>query len=510
MAQGQIHTTLFVFLIFGLFPVRVLMKKVLLMSLGGGVLGLLGLLAFRPVFQTPLAPSTRPNLLLLLADDMTFSAIRALDETGERARSAGVITPTLDSLVGQGTTFTRAYIMGGLVPAICSPSRAMLLTGRPLYRLELPNGRQLGTYPLTGRDEIMPETFRKAGYTTFTTGKHHNGQTELGLGYMVAQSVFFGGMSDHYNTPGYDLNPAGQYPPDKAHRSTLHSSDEYAETTIRFIRQQANSEKPFFAYVPFRAPHDPRQAPAAYRAMYDPKKLRLPANVLIDHPFDNGELRVRDEELLPHPRQPERLREELADYYALITHLDAQIGRIMAALRETGQAENTVIVFAADNGLALGQHGLLGKQNLYEHSMRIPMIWSGPGIPKGQRRQALVYLHDIFPTLCELVQVRPPTSVLSSSLGKAIQNSRTVVHQQLYLSYAGVQRAIRTDRYKLIEYVVNGKRTTQLFDEQTDPLEMNNLADKPTYARQLASLRATLQTERNVQGDTTARFWQRF
>ena len=470
--------------------------------LAAGTLLLVGAVAFQaePTLTPP--PVTRPNVLILLADDMTFNAIRA-------AGNPDILTPTLDSLMGVGTTFTRACIMGGPVPAICSPSRAMLLTGRPLYRLEPPYPNNPGQFPLEGRYELLPETFRKAGYTTFTTGKHHNGKKELSLGYTQAKSVYFGGMGQHVGLPLFDHNPTGHYPADQARPMARHSSEEFAGATIDFIRQVPH-EQPFLAYVPFTAPHDPRQPPAAYRARYDAARLNLPKNLMPDHPFDNGELHIRDEELLPHPRDPRRIREELTDYYALITHLDAQIGRILAALRATGRAENTLVVFAADNGLALGQHGLLGKQNLYEHSIRVPMIWAGPGVPKGQKRAALAYLHDVYPTLCELVGIQPPASVQSKSLVPALRSAWAVIHPTLYFSYRNVQRALRDERYKLIEYVVKGRRTTQLFDEQTDPLELTNLASDPRQADRVKAMRAELLKTRLAEGDTTATFWNQF
>lgn len=464
------------------------------------------LMGFRPRHQ----PDRRPNVLVLLADDMTFSAIGALQQTAGSNRSPEIRTPTLDSLMRVGTTFRNACIMGGLVPAICSPSRSMLLTGRGLYRIEPLSAKQLGTNLVTGRYETFPQTFQKAGYVTFTTGKHHNGQAELSLGYTQATRVFFGGMTDHYNTPGFDLSPDGTYPPAKARNATGHSSEEYAGATIDFIRQQAQSDKPFLAYVPFRAPHDPRQAPADYRKLYEASQLTLPPNILPDHPFDTGVWTIRDEQLLPRPRDPQRIKAELADYYAMITHLDAQIGRILATLRATNKAGNTVVVFAADNGLALGQHGLLGKQNLYDHSVRVPMIWAGPGIPKGEQRAALVYLHDLFPTICELAGIRTPPSVEAKSMVPALRRSGATIRPQVYLNYGTTQRAIRDPRYKLIEYVVAGKRMTQLFDMVADPYELTNLATDARHARQLQTLRGMLQRERLAQGDTTRAFWSQF
>ena len=138
----------------------------------------------------------------------------------------------------------------------------------------------------------------------------------------------------------------------------------------------------------FTAPHDPRSPREDYIGMYDPESIPLPGNFKKYHPFAfdilNGSLNNRDESLAPWPRTPEIVRESLADYYALISHLDSRIGDIIETLKKEGLFENTIIVYAADNGLAIGSHGLLGKQNLYEHSTKVPLIISGPGIPEAE------------------------------------------------------------------------------------------------------------------------------
>ena len=141
-------------------------------------------------------------------------------------------------------------------------------------------------------------------------------------------------------------------------------------------------------YVALTSPHDPRTPPPPYDRLYDPTKIPLPKNFYPIHPFDNGDLNVRDEQLLPTPRTPEAIKKEIALYYGMISEMDAQVGRILVTLEKEGLMENTLIVFAGDNGLAVGQHGLLGKQNLYEHSIRVPMIFSGPGIPKNKKEDS--------------------------------------------------------------------------------------------------------------------------
>src|SRR5262249_50006945 len=144
-------------------------------------------------------------------------------------------------------------------------------------------------------------------------------------------------------------------------------------------------DAPFFLYVTFTVPHDPRTPAKGYENRYDPAKMPLPKNYMPKHPFNNGEMLVRDEKLLGWPRTQAEVRRELANYYAMITHLDAEVGRIMRTLKDTGRDKNTVVIFTSDHGLAIGSHGLLGKQNLYEHSMRPPLILSGHGIPVGKR-----------------------------------------------------------------------------------------------------------------------------
>ena len=152
---------------------------------------------------------------------------------------------------------------------------------------------------------------------------------------------------------------------------------------------------------------------------------------------------------------------------------------MIAALEWQGLAGDTIIVLAGDNGLALGQHGLMGKQNLYEHSVRVPLLMSGPGIPKGERRDSLCYLLDIFPTLCDLTGLPVPGSVEGRSLVPVLRDPEAVVRESLYLAYSSLQRGVKDRSHKLLEYVVEGERMTQLFDLARDPWEQENLAGRP-------------------------------
>jgi arylsulfatase A-like enzyme len=197
----------------------------------------------------------------------------------------------------------------------------------------------------------------------------------------------------------------------------------------------------------------------------------------------------------------------------MISHLDARLGDLLTALRKNELLENTIVVMAGDNGLALGQHGLFGKQSLYEHSTRVPLVFSGPGVPVGARSRALVYLLDIFPTLCDLAGLETPDTVEGVSLVPALQAPEALVRNSLYLAYTDKHRGVRTDRYKLIEYVVRGRHTmTQLFDLAEDPAEVRNLATDPAYADLLGELRTELFRLREAWDDQASSwgktFWQ--
>jgi arylsulfatase A-like enzyme len=242
--------------------------------------------------------------------------------------------------------------------------------------------------------------------------------------------------------------------------------------------------------------------PRRFRGLYDPAMIALPPNFAGGHPFDNGDLHGRDEQLAAFPRDPDEVRRHIAEYYGMISHLDERIGDILDALDERGQRDNTIVVVAGDNGLALGQHGLMGKQNLYDHSIRVPLILAGPGIPAGVRSAAWVYLLDIFPTLCDLCGMARPASVEGRSFAPVLRGEAGSHRDCLYLIHTRVQRGVRLGRHKLIEYVVGGRRTgTQLFDLVDDPYEQHNLADSAEHAATLAALRQELLRLSRESGD---------
>ena len=270
-------------------------------------------------------------------------------------------------------------------------------------------------------------------------------------------------------------------------------------------------------YVSFTAPHDPRTAPQAYHDEYPVEAIDLPQNFMPEHPFEIADDRIRDEVLTPFPRTKQMIKKEIADYYAMISATDAQIGRILQALEASGQAENTLIIMSADNGLAVGQHGLLGKQNVYEHSIGIPLIFSGPNIPKGKKVNALAYLHDVFPTLCGLTKLEIPASIETKDLSPVIKGEKAAVRNAMHFAYqswpgdllkkaqksnpGGGHRAIRKGNFKLIVSSKGAVFTYQLFDLENDPWELANLFEDQSFTSVKTDLLNELQQLISQTGD---------
>lgn len=405
-------------------------------------------------------PARTPHILLIYADDQRWDTIRALG-------NPEIHTPHLDRIVERGFHFTNAYCMGAMIPAVCTPSRTMLLTGRSLWNIPDPRAAEIPADVVP-----LPTALRDAGYTTWHCGKRGNS-------YRAAHAAFDTNIENDGRTAA--------------------SATEHADRAIEFL-QQHDGSRPFFMYLAPPVPHDPRLAPDEFTRLYDADKLSLSPNFLPEHPFDNGELRVRDELLAPHPRTPAAMRQHLADYYATISHLDHEVGRVLVALDERGWTDNTVIIFSSDQGLAVGgRHGLMGKQNLYEH-FKSPLVIAGPGIAHGQSA-ALVYLFDLYPTICGLARARIPASAAGHSLLPIIQGNQTKVRDWLLCGYRECQRMIRDERWKLIEYRAADGRHTQLFDLAHDPDELHNLADVPKFATERSRLTDLLRQARSDFGD---------
>ena len=408
------------------------------------------------------AADKKPNVLFLFADDQRTDTIAALG-------NPAIQTPNLDTLARSGFVFQNAYCLGSNSGAVCLPSRNMLLSGRAYFRWQGPQA------PASGPN--FARAMKEAGYETYHHGKRGNTALEI-------QATF-----DH-----------NKYLQDNEDRTSGEPGQRIVDEAIAFLNERGG-ERPFFMYLAFANPHDPRVADKKYLDLYQRSEIPLPKNYRPLHPFDNGEQLVRDEKLAPWPRTEEVVRQHLHDYYAVMTAMDGHIGRLLESLKRQGQYENTIIVYSADHGLAMGSHGLMGKQSLYDHSMKAPLIFTGPGIPRG-RSEALAYLLDIFPTVCDLVGASVPNNLDGQSLAPIVAGMKRGVRESLFLSYRDVQRAVRDGRWKLIRYPQINK--TQLFDLASDPDEMNNLADESQHAKRIEQLSAELARWQRELGDQLA------
>lgn len=433
-----------------------------------------------------------PNILFILADDQCFNTIKELG-------NPEVLTPTIDDLARQGTVFTTAYNMGGWNGAICIASRTMFNTGRFLWRAEAyDNQKDLGTLAESG--QLWSKEMEKLGYETFMTGKWHV--------KIKPEDIFTHAGTERPGMP--KDTPEGYNRPLTESDTTwrpwdtsfggfweggTHWSEVVANESMGFLEAASKTENPFFMYVAFNAPHDPRQSPREYVDMYPLENIAVPESFLPEYPYKENMgcgPGLRDERLAPFPRTEYAVKVNRQEYYAIITHMDAQIRRILDKLEETGMADNTYIFFTADHGLSVGHHGLLGKQNMYEHSLRPPLIIVGPDIPKGKKKDMAVYIQDIMPTVIEYAGGQVPEYVEYSSLKPFIEETATRSnYPEVYAAYMDVQRMIRVENYKLIVYPYAGKK--RLFNLADDPQEMNDLAAEPQQSERVNGMFARLQ-----------------
>ena len=390
----------------------------------------------------------------------------------------------------------------------------MLITGQTVFRAA-ENSTYLDSRTKVENNKnkeavLWGEALKSAGYLTYMTGKWHNTDYALLKGFDNADAVG-AGMYKTFNKKGsskmaygrpkkskwepFDRKYKGHWSPkvkdliynEKGGKSIgahytveEHTSELYSDKAINFLQTTAkNSNKPFFAYVSFNAPHDPRQSPKEFVDMYPVDKLIVPRNYLPKHPFDQGDSKIRDERLAPFPRTKAAVQLHLQEYYAIITHMDKEIGRILTALENSGKAANTYVIFTSDHGLAVGQHGLMGKQNQYDHSTHVPFIIKGPNMDKGKNIDAMIYMQSIYATTCDLAGVDVPVSVEYPSIIPIVNGKKADGERYIFGAYRNLQRMIRSKDYKLIVYPKVEEE--QLFDLKKDPKEIVNLAKDPKY-----------------------------
>jgi len=427
------------------------------------------------------ARAAQPNVILILADDLGCTDLGVYGSTFYE-------TPNLDRLAAQGIRFTQAYAAA----PVCSPTRACILTGKHPARVGVTDyipgaarGKLLPapyTHQLPLEEENLAETLKKAGYSTWHVGKWHLGNEPFWpqrQGFDVNVAGSFAGSPrktyfSPYNLPNLTDGPDGEY-----------LTDRITDEAIRLIEKQ-RGDQPFFLNFWHYAPHTPIQAPAALVEKYKAKAKRLG--------LDGKDVLVPGE---MHPIEkkrtiPVRRRTAQSDpvYAAMIENLDANVGRLLAAVEKAGRAQNTIVVFTSDNGgLSTSESSPTcnaplrdGKGWLYEGGIRVPLIirWPGDKVPPGAIYSGTVTSADLMPTLLELVSQPVPAGLDGKGLAKAMQSRDVFVrplfwHYPHYGNQGGTPSgAVRQGQWKLIEFFEDGRK--ELYDLENDVSETRDLA----------------------------------
>ncbi|HET6768867.1 MAG TPA: sulfatase [Chitinophagaceae bacterium] len=433
------------------------------------------------------------NVLFIASDDLNVDM--------ECYGFSFVKTPNLNRLVTRATRFDRAYNQYPL----CNPSRASLLTGyRPdvtgVYNLQK-NFRENLPKAIT-----LPQFFKNNGYYSARVGKifHYGVPGQIGTNGMD-DSVSWNKRINPKGRDKTDENLVTNYTPNiplGAAMSYLIADGNDEEQTDGMIAKEAiaimeeNKDKPFFLAVGFFRPHCPFIAPKKYFDLYPLDKIPLPKEIATDW-NDKPEV-ARRTIPLNYDLDETKRRELLRAYYASITFMDAQIGKLLDALDRLKLSDNTIIVFWSDHGYNVGQHGQWMKQSLFEHSARTPLIISVPGITQGRNTGRPVELLDIYPTLADICGLKSPADLQGKTLvpllkdpaskwsKAAFTQTTRVVNGQLIMG-----RSIRTERWRYTEWN-KGKNGIELYDYTTDPDEFINLAKDPTYSSEIKDLSSLL------------------
>lgn len=452
---------------------------------------------------TSLAFGKKPNFLFIIVDDQSPFDLKVYDT------KSSLETPNIDALAKDGLVFDGAYHMGSWSGAVCTCSRTMIMTGQSVWNIPKKPRKKAGknqakpnsTLPLT-----LPEAFNKGGYDTMRTCKRGNSYSVANGKFKVVKDATKRGETDETGSHWHGKQVM-----------------EYLNT-----RETKKADEPFLIYFGFSHPHDERNGKPELLAKYgarnhrdkgslpalDSKQPKLPINYLEKHPFPHGHPGLRDEVKVPgvwENRDEATIRNELGREFACSENIDIQIGRVLKKLEAMGELDNTYIIYTSDHGMAIGRHGLQGKQNLYEHTWRVPFIVKGPGVKKG-RVQGNIYLMDTLATLCDLAGLETPKTNEGKSFKSILTGQKKVVRDTLFGVYAGGtkpgMRSVRKGDWKLVKFdVLDGAvRETQLFNLKDNPNEflvqhgkqdpkLRNLANDPAHAQKLAEMEALLKNE---------------
>jgi len=409
----------------------------------------------------------RPNILFIIADDQSPFDLKIYDP------ESSLQTPAIDRLAKEGMVFDGAYHMGSWSGAVCTPSRHMVMSGRTLWHLPRRKNARSTHVPADLADHTMAAVFNAAGYDTMRTCKRGNSYAAANAKFTIVRDATKRGETDETGSGWHG-------------KQVLDYLNE---------REASKDADPFLIYFGFSHPHDTRNGKPELLAKYgavnhndpktkpalNPKQPPLPKSYLPAHPFDNTNLNVRDETRVKGVwgnRDEATIRNELGREFACSENIDIQVSYVLEKLEAMGELDNTYIVYTADHGMAIGRHGLQGKQNLYEHTWRVPLIVKGHGIKPGSRALGNVYLLDVLATLCDLAAIDAPKTNEGDSFKSVLIGEKDVTREVLYGAYSGGAkpgiRCVKKGNWKLIRYESTKDKVseTQLFNLAENPDEL--------------------------------------
>ncbi|WP_341216078.1 sulfatase [uncultured Wocania sp.] len=439
----------------------------------------------------------RPNILFIISDDLTATAVSSYE-------NKACHTPNIDKLASEGVKYTKAYTQY----PVCGPSRASFMSGY------YPNATTTFGY-VSGRENIGPnrktwsQLFKDNGYYTARVSKIYHMGVPIDIETGSNGEDDEASWTERFNSQGPEWKAIGdaelvQGNPDgtierkggnvmtivKADGGDLvHSDGKTAKKASELIRKHKN--KPFFLAVGFVRPHVPFVAPKPYFEPYPFDDITLPKKV--DGDWDDIPKRGINYVTSVNAKMSlEQEKKAIAAYYASVSYMDAQVGKVLKTLKEEGLEDNTIVIFTSDHGFHLGEHNFWMKVSLHEESVRVPLIIKVPG-KKATVCNSFVELLDLYPTISELAGLKPSKHLQGKSLIKTFDNPKKKVRDMAFcVSQGGKSFLLRHDKWAYIQYNEDASAGIELFDMENDPKQFTNLAKNPNYSKIVARFKKKL------------------
>ena len=453
------------------------------------------LFAWLAAFDRALA--AQPNVLLIMSDDLTATALSCYG-------NAVCQTPNIDRLAAQGTRFTRAFCQG----TYCGPSRASMLSGYYPHAIGVLG--YTSPRPAIGQRATWPQHFKNAGYYTARVGKIYHMGVPGGIEEGGDGADDPASWTEKFNSPGPEWkapgvgetlegNPDGKKPVVGGNTfvvveadggDLVHADGRTAAKAVELIEKHAG--KPFFLAVGFVRPHVPFVAPKKYFEPFLPyDKLTLPPK--LDGDWDDiPKAGINYKTSANMKMDLRRQKKALGGYYAAVSFMDAQVGKVLDALKRSGQADNTIVIFTSDHGYHLGEHDFWAKVSLRDESSMVPLIVHVPG-KKPAVCQSLVELLDLYPTVASLCGLEVPERLQGLNISRLFDDTTQRVRNSAF-SVAPSRKGflLREERWAYIQYAEDTSQGVELFDMERDPKQYTNLADNPEFASVAAAFRMKL------------------